>query len=165
MGLGLSSSPNSLYRQSTSPPGRKKLQVQAPKIVNVNVRKKSQRSQKLKSGLSPSPSHHYSRRKQWVLNPFRQEDEDEVLSKRNHNSRRWSHVFPQGEREFKRHAGPNFKSVSKNREQREDSLVTIFSHILLRLVLLAVSACNFACNDRCLPNRRGIEKEVQFEVL
>ena len=101
-----------LYRQSTSPPGRKKLHVQAPKIVNVNVRKKSQRSQKLKSRVSPPPSQHYSRRKQWVLNPFRQEDEDEVLSKRNHNSRRWSHVFPQGEREFKRHAGPNFKSVS-----------------------------------------------------
>jgi hypothetical protein len=36
-------------------------------------------------------------RKQWVLNPFRQEDEDEVLAKRTHNRRRWSHVFPLGE--------------------------------------------------------------------
>lgn len=37
------------------------------------------------------------RRKNWVLNPFRQEDEDEVLAKRTHNRRRWSHVFPLGE--------------------------------------------------------------------
>ena len=37
------------------------------------------------------------RRKQWVLNPFRQEDEVEVLAKRTHNRRRWSHVFPLGE--------------------------------------------------------------------
>ena len=40
-----------------------------------------------------------------VLNPFRQEDEEEVLAKRTHNSRRWSHVFPKGEIEYKRHAG------------------------------------------------------------
>jgi hypothetical protein len=58
----------------------------------------------------PPPSHH-NRRKQWVLNPFRQEDEEEVLAKRTHNSRRWSHVFPEGEIEFKRHAGPNWKSL------------------------------------------------------
>jgi len=77
--------------------------------------KKNQRNQKLKVRVtSPPPQtavNNTSRRKQWVLNPFRQEDEDEVLSKRNHNSRRWSHVFPQGEIEFKRHAGPNFKSL------------------------------------------------------
>lgn len=54
---------------------------------------------------------HRNRRKQWVLNPFRQEDEDEVLAKRTHNRRRWSHVFPLGEDEFKRHAGPNWKSL------------------------------------------------------
>lgn len=42
------------------------------------------------------------RRKHWVLNPFRQEDEDEVLAKRTHNRRRWSHVFPLGEAEFVR---------------------------------------------------------------
>lgn len=47
----------------------------------------------------------------WVLNPFRQEDEDEVLAKRTHNRRRWSHVFPLGEAEFKKHAGPNWKSL------------------------------------------------------
>ena len=55
-------------------------------------------------------SHRY-RRQRWVLNPFRQEDEDEVLAKRTHNRRRWSHVFPLGEDEFKRHAGPNWKSL------------------------------------------------------
>lgn len=52
-----------------------------------------------------------SRRKPLVLNPFRQEDEERVLLKRTHNRRRWSHVFPLGEDEFKRHAGPNWKSL------------------------------------------------------
>ena len=46
-----------------------------------------------------------------MLNPFRQDDEEYVLAKRNHNRRRWSHVFPPGEVEFKRHAGPNWKSL------------------------------------------------------
>ena len=54
---------------------------------------------------------HRRRRKPLVLNPFRQEDEDRVLAKRTHNRRRWSHVFPLGEDEFKRHAGPNWKSL------------------------------------------------------
>ncbi len=93
---------------SASPPGRKKINLPAAKIINLNDNKKIQRNQK---GKHVSPASTYSRRKQWVLNPFRQEDEDEVLSKRNYNSRRWSHVFPQGEIEFKRHAGPNYKSL------------------------------------------------------
>jgi hypothetical protein len=54
---------------------------------------------------------HNSRRKK-AFNPFRQQDEDEVLAKKSHNRRRWSHVFPLGEVEFKRHAGPNWKSLS-----------------------------------------------------
>eukprot|EP00551_Chaetoceros_affinis_P006665 CAMPEP_0203671262 /NCGR_PEP_ID=MMETSP0090-20130426/7095_1 /ASSEMBLY_ACC=CAM_ASM_001088 /TAXON_ID=426623 /ORGANISM="Chaetoceros affinis, Strain CCMP159" /LENGTH=1430 /DNA_ID=CAMNT_0050536291 /DNA_START=64 /DNA_END=4353 /DNA_ORIENTATION=+ len=89
---------------STSPPSRMKLNVKPAKITNLAL--KTQSSQKSKNGGSTA-----SRRKQWVLNPFKQEDEDEVLAKRNYNSRRWSHVFPQGETEFKRHAGPNFKSL------------------------------------------------------
>jgi hypothetical protein len=52
-----------------------------------------------------------SRRKK-AFNPFRQSDEDEVLAKRSHNRRRWSHVFPVGEVEFKRHAGPNWNSLT-----------------------------------------------------
>ena len=44
-----------------------------------------------------------SRRKARVFNPFRQEEEEEVLAKKSHNRRRWSHVFPLGEAEFKRH--------------------------------------------------------------
>lgn len=47
-----------------------------------------------------------------VCNPFRQSDEDEVLAKRSHNRRRWSHVFPAGEVEFKRHAGPIWNSLT-----------------------------------------------------
>ena len=52
-----------------------------------------------------------SRRKK-MFNPFRQEDEDAVLAMKSHNRRRWSHVFPLGEVEFKRHAGPNWKSLT-----------------------------------------------------
>ena len=53
-----------------------------------------------------------SRRKMKAFNPFRQSDEDEVLAKRSHNRRRWSHVFPAGEVEFKRHAGPIWNSLT-----------------------------------------------------
>lgn len=73
---------------------------------------KSHRNQ-LAPHTAPAPSPQDSRRKAWVLNPFRQEDEDEVLAKKTHNRRRWSHVFPPGEIEFKRHAGPNWRSLSQ----------------------------------------------------
>jgi len=69
------------------------------------------KSKKQQHGRKLNDHHSYRRRKPWVLNPFRQEDEDEVLAKRTHNRRRWSHVFPLGEDEFKRHAGPNWKSL------------------------------------------------------
>jgi hypothetical protein len=46
-----------------------------------------------------------------VVNPFRQQDEDDELEKKSHNRRRWSHVFPIGELEFKRHTGPLWKSL------------------------------------------------------
>lgn len=51
-------------------------------------------------------------RQQKACNPFRQSDEDEVLAKRSHNRRRWSHVFPSGEVEFKRHSGPIWNSLT-----------------------------------------------------
>ena len=47
-----------------------------------------------------------------ACNPFRQSDEDEVLAKKSHNRRRWSHVFPAGEVEFKRHSGPIWNSLT-----------------------------------------------------
>lgn len=76
------------------------------KISPKRVKSKKEHGQKRHHNHS-----HRHRRKPWVLNPFRQEDEDEVLAKRTHNRRRWSHVFPLGESEFKRHAGPNWKSL------------------------------------------------------
>ena len=51
-------------------------------------------------------------RRRKAINPFRQQDEVEVLARKSHNSRRWSHVFPQGEIEFKRMSGPNWKSLA-----------------------------------------------------
>lgn len=101
-------------RFSTTPPKIKGLNVypsgrnRSPNQESKQKwNKKSQRNSmvhnKLQMFKSQPPSQ--SRRKRWVLNPFRQEDEEEVLAKRTHNSRRWSHVFPKGEIEFKRHAG------------------------------------------------------------
>ena len=52
-----------------------------------------------------------TRRTKSAFNPFRQRDEEEELAKRSHNRRRWSHVFPLGEVEFKRHSGPSWKSL------------------------------------------------------
>jgi len=93
-------------RRSSFAPASTKQQITADSLSttplnNSMIRKKSKKH---------SFQHRY-RRKVWVLNPFRQEDEDEVLAKRTHNRRRWSHVFPLGEAEFKKHAGPNWKSL------------------------------------------------------
>ena len=52
-----------------------------------------------------------SRRKAWVLNPFREQDEEHVLAEYSYSRLRWSHVFPLGEIEFKKKAGPNWKSL------------------------------------------------------
>ncbi|GAX20970.1 hypothetical protein FisN_1Lh364 [Fistulifera solaris] len=54
----------------------------------------------------------YSSKRKKAFNPFRQQDEDEVLAKNSHNRRRWSHVFPAGELEFRRRTGPNWKSLT-----------------------------------------------------
>ena len=78
---------------------------------NTEVELSKQRSKSKKHHQKTHQQSYRNRHKRWVLNPFRQEDEDEVLAKRTHNRRRWSHVFPLGEDEFKRHAGPNWKSL------------------------------------------------------
>jgi hypothetical protein len=50
------------------------------------------------------------------VNPFRVESEEQLLQTRTHARRRWSHVFPMGEHEFKTQvvvaAGLNWKSLS-----------------------------------------------------
>ncbi|KAH8068587.1 hypothetical protein JL721_6735 [Aureococcus anophagefferens] len=51
------------------------------------------------------------------VNPFRKEDESDLLKQRSHNRRRWSHVFPIGSEEFRSATtrlhcpGPNWKSL------------------------------------------------------
>jgi hypothetical protein len=100
-----------------SPPGvtagRSKIKIRAhsPPSGGMIRNRSSQRP----SGRDHQSGNHKqplgSRRKK-AFNPFRQSDEDEVLAKRSHNRRRWSHVFPVGEVEFKRHAGPNWNSLT-----------------------------------------------------
>ena len=50
------------------------------------------------------------------VNPFRLESEEQLLQTRTHARRRWSHVFPMGEHEFKTQVvgegGLNWKSLS-----------------------------------------------------
>ena len=99
-----------------SPPGattdRSKIKIRAHSPPVGMIRN---RSTQRPSGRDPQSGNHKqslgSRRKK-AFNPFRQSDEDEVLAKRSHNRRRWSHVFPVGEVEFKRHAGPNWNSLT-----------------------------------------------------
>ncbi|CAM9646051.1 unnamed protein product, partial [Phaeothamnion confervicola] len=45
------------------------------------------------------------------INPFKRQDEENILKLRTHNRRRWSHVFPPGEIEFKQMPGPIWKSL------------------------------------------------------
>jgi hypothetical protein len=59
----------------------------------------------------PTNTGRESKGRKGVVNPFRQQDEDDELEKKSHNRRRWSHVFPIGELEFKRHTGPLWKSL------------------------------------------------------
>ena len=51
----------------------------------------------------PRRSSSKTSKKKKAFNPFRQQDEDAVLAEKSHNRRRWSHVFPATEIEFKRH--------------------------------------------------------------
>jgi len=102
------------HKQKSRSPEKEK----GSKILKIGNKKNKKRNKKIlkilhtqNSRKLPNNTHLPSRRKPWVLNPFRQQDEEEVLAKRTHNRRRWSHVFPQGEAEFKRHAGPNWKSL------------------------------------------------------
>lgn len=89
-------------RSSSPPPGSSGLSRQQP----------PRRGSPTNQGGGTQRSHKSSLRKQKVCNPFRQSDEDEVLAKRSHNRRRWSHVFPVGEAEFKRHSGPIWNSLT-----------------------------------------------------
>ena len=43
-----------------------------------------------KKNSKPKSSSKRQKEKSW-MNPFRQADEEELLSEKNHNSRRWSH--------------------------------------------------------------------------
>lgn len=85
-----------------------------PKTGNTFQRERSAQSARSGSRDSPHSSvkGSISSRRKKAFNPFRQSDEDEVLAKRSHNRRRWSHVFPAGEVEFKRHAGPIWNSLT-----------------------------------------------------
>jgi hypothetical protein len=86
----------------------KKAMAMSPPRINARERS-SQR--KGRESSSHNKQEVQSRRKK-AFNPFRQSDEDAVLAKRSHNRRRWSHVFPLGEVEFKRHVGPIWNSLT-----------------------------------------------------
>lgn len=100
---------------SKSPPTKVKIGVKMSPSANSHMNAaKIASSKPQQSGLSRSRSRgskHGASNKKSVVNPFRQQDEDDELAKKSHNRRRWSHVFPRGELEFKRHAGPMWKSL------------------------------------------------------
>lgn len=102
---------HSIPRQESAP--TKSLAQSPPKSGLLLTREKyaPPRSGSHDTSASSAKASLSSRRKK-AFNPFRQSDEDEVLAKRSHNRRRWSHVFPAGEVEFKRHAGPIWNSLT-----------------------------------------------------
>jgi hypothetical protein len=92
-------------RQTVGSPQREKNLLQRSRQEKVSPSRPSRE----RGRVPPSRSGFSSKHKKKALNPFRQKDEDDVLAKQSHNRKRWSHVFPVGEIEFKRHAGPNWK--------------------------------------------------------
>ena len=88
-------------------------------ISRVPLSEKKLKPNLLNAHVMPPPHHHQHHhhhhhnhaRRTYSMNPFRQQDEVELVSKRTHNRRRWSHVFAQGEEEFKRHASINWRSL------------------------------------------------------
>lgn len=111
-------------------------------------------------------------RRRKPINPFRQQDEIEVLAQKSHNSRRWSHVFPQGEIEFKRKSGPNWKSLTAPAilplsvdyfpPQREREHKFTFS--LYNVTLSEFERNNFSSNKELLWEmvRQRITQDYQF---
>ena len=84
----------------------------SPPISGGIVRERSGQRQGSRDIPPTSQKQSMGSRRKKVFNPFRQSDEDEVLATRSHNRRRWSHVFPAGEVEFKRHSGPIWNSLT-----------------------------------------------------
>jgi hypothetical protein len=113
--LSSASTQNDSNSRSGSPPTMKKY-GSPPKDRIMRMRSEPEMLVSIKQkgwqrGSTPHAKGVMSRRKK-LFNPFRQQDEDDVLAMKSHNRRRWSHVFPLGEVEFKRHAGPNWKSLT-----------------------------------------------------
>ena len=89
-------------RQSDSSPGSDR---RLHSLISSSPPKPALSSGVNLSALPASSKRSYSRtsKKKKAFNPFRQQDEDAVLAEKSHNRRRWSHVFPVTEIEFKRH--------------------------------------------------------------
>ncbi|CAM9371227.1 unnamed protein product [Discosporangium mesarthrocarpum] len=62
-------------------------------------------------GQSQKLEHATDQEQSLEVNPFKKQDEEQLLKLRTHNRRRWSHVFPPGELEFKPMPGPIWKSL------------------------------------------------------
>jgi Vacuolar membrane-associated protein Iml1 len=94
----------SLLKAETSPEkntrSERSVSVSPPRFLADSTRKVDRFAAQNRTANRDPPS---SRRRKKAFNPFRQRDEDEVLAQKSHNRRRWSHVFPLGEVEFKRH--------------------------------------------------------------
>ena len=112
--LGTSPPSTEVLRQASARPFVQDLDTRSPKRklnrpISPSTRALPLDRKNKRDNISKS---NYSMRQQKACNPFRQSDEDEVLAKKSHNRRRWSHVFPAGEIEFKRHSGPIWNSLT-----------------------------------------------------
>ena len=87
-------------------------------------------------------THSKASKKKKAFNPFRQQDEDAVLAEKSHNRRRWSHVFPATEVEFKRHVSDKSDRRAKDRCDRQ--IITSFFATGRAELEESVSARHFA---------------------
>ena len=163
-------------RASPSPETRTRTRQHSSSIVQHMGSRSRSSSQSLAtlrdSSGSSSTKHSATARRRKAINPFRQQEEDEVLSQKSHNSRRWSHVFPLGEIEFKRKAGPNWKSLAAPaalplsidyfppRREREHK----FTFSIYNVTLSEFENKNFSSNKELLLEmvRQRITQDYQF---
>ena len=155
--------------QISSKEGRAKENGNKQMNLSSTIKEPNKKALPLKRGTSKGKKHRQRtpgrhRRKPWVLNPFRQEDEDEVLAKRTHNRRRWSHVFPLGEDEFKRHAGPNWKSLCQPAIREYIKCIRLFYILGLPTNLSNISSSTVPLTIDYYPTPQDLNDEKLFSV-
>ena len=161
---------SSMHNENASPTILATLkQSERPAVAKViQPMKPTLSSERIHDRRAPAIKSTVTRRKAWVLNPFREQDEEHVLAEYSYSRLRWSHVFPLGEIEFKKKAGPNWKSLCQPAvlpmtidhfpflKELNDSSKFTFKHYLITLD---------AMDDRHYKSHTDLLKEMIVQRL